>query len=425
MSIESDVQQIKTTVAEIANKVEKNNELFAAGGVQNPDLAVLKTNLESYTDSKVSGQMSGNAATATKASDVDLGNGLTAKGQGFFNKLVQLNVENVSADTLVNPGSYLVTYPKFANNFPVEWNGVFMLEVIELPGQFIIQYLSDYPKNYVYYRSRSNNTWGSWICTRYISHFNDDAAATHNLVYRGANLTNQYTLSALSTKLTNGDFSDLFIGDYIQYPFTYNGTTKIVTFRFAHFNYWKYMGDTSCTRNHIVLVPDVYLYTEQMNETNDTTGGIVASKVWTQLQGDVYTAINAASCMNGHVLTHRDWIPDTVNKELTSSAGAGFLGSTTYTATMWRDVKLGLMKEPMVYGTTVFGSSGYDVGCGKSQLALFRIDPTWITSRGSRAYFWLGAVASGSGFALANGHGVAIYDGASAVPGVRPYFLFA
>ena len=253
----------------------------------------------------------------------------------------------------------------------------------------------------------------------------DDGAASHNCFYRGKNLTNIYTIAQLSTKMANGDFSDLYIGDYITYPVVIDGTSKDFNFRIAHFNYWKYMGDTSFTKNHIVFVPDTAFKNMKMQETNTTEGGVPATLVWDALQGDLYTAVNAATCMNGHVQTHRDWIPDSVNTSAMSAAGANFQGSTVYTNTMWRDVKLGLMKENMVYGSTVLSSSGYDVGCGKSQLALFKLDPTWINGRASPYGWWLGCVASSSFFAGVSVYSVAYIDNASSPRGVRPYLLFA
>ena len=253
----------------------------------------------------------------------------------------------------------------------------------------------------------------------------DDGAASHNCFYRGKNLTNVYTLTQLASKLNSGDFSDLYIGDYWTLPVVIDGTSKNFNFRIAHFNYWKYMGDTSFTKNHIVFVPDTAFKNMKMQESNTTEGGVPATLVWTALQGELYTAVNAATCMNGHVQTHRDWIPDSVNTSAMSAAGANFQGSTVYTNTMWRDVKLGLMKENMVYGSTVFSSSGYDVGCGKSQFALFKIDPTWITGRASRFAWWLGCVASSASFAVSPNHGLAVNYGASSSLGVRPYLLFS
>jgi hypothetical protein len=268
----------------------------------------------------------------------------------------------------------------------------------------------------------------------------DDGAAFHNCIYRGKNLTNVYTLAQLSTKLTNGDFSDLYIGDYITKSFTYGGTTKNVNFRFAHFNYWKYMGNIDNTNgkkidgtagntygqttvNHIALVPDVALFDDKMNDTDTTEGGVRGCALWAKLQSDVYTALNASNCLDGHILSYSDIISTTVDAAATSSAGSGFLGSSNNWA--WCDKHIGFMTESMVYGGQIFSSSGRDSGCKKSQLRLFAIDPTWINGRASRSGWWLGAVASASLFAFVGGNGRANCSGASVSLGVRPLILFS
>lgn len=48
MSIESDMQEIKTTVVDIADKVENMHTMFAEGGVENPDLTALKAEVQGY-----------------------------------------------------------------------------------------------------------------------------------------------------------------------------------------------------------------------------------------------------------------------------------------------------------------------------------------------------------------------------------------
>lgn len=268
----------------------------------------------------------------------------------------------------------------------------------------------------------------------------DDGAASHNCFYRGKNLTNVYTLAQLSTKLANGDFSDLYIGDYITKSFTYNGTTKSVNFRFAHFNYWKYMGNIDGTNgkkidgtsgntygqttvNHIALVPDVALFNDKMNDTNTTEGGVRGCALWAKLQSDVYTALNASNCLSGHILSHSDILSTSVDAAATSSAGSGFMGSSNNWA--WCDEHIGFMTESMVYGGQIFSSSGRDSGCKKSQLRLFSIDPTWINGRAGRSFWWLGAVASASGFARVHGDGYAYCVSASYSVGVRPLILFS
>ena len=76
----------------------------------------------------------------------------------------------------------------------------------------------------------------------------------------------------------------------------------------------------------------------------------------------------------------------------------------------------------MIYGGTVWGSSGYDVGNKERQLAIFKFKKYCA----DRKWFWLQAVVSSSNFAFAGDYGNASYATASystADGGIRPYFL--
>jgi hypothetical protein len=79
----------------------------------------------------------------------------------------------------------------------------------------------------------------------------------------------------------------------------------------------------------------------------------------------------------------------------------------------------------MVYGASVFGAgnlgggSGHNIGVGKSQLPLFRLNPRMINTRQS---YWLRDVISASYFALVHLNGRASYYGAGLAHGVRPAF---
>lgn len=261
-------------------------------------------------------------------------------------------------------------------------------------------------------------------------------AGSHNSIYRGKDLTNIYSVDDLYEKMSEDDFSDLYIGDYITKHLTIDYSAELddetisvscdedFNFRIAHFDYWYGMGDTALNQHHIVFIPDKPFFNCKMRKTDTTVGGIPATNVWSLLQNQVYSALNAASCFNGKILTYRDWIPDSVNANALSAVGANFMGSTVYTSTMWRDVKVGLLHEPMVYGGTHFSSSGYDTGCGKSQLALFRLDPTWIHCGSHKRWYWLCAVSSSTIFVFAGGNGTANHGNASnPAGGVRPFFL--
>ena len=53
----------------------------------------------------------------------------------------------------------------------------------------------------------------------------DKLVALHNNIFRGNNLLNYFSsISAIQTAVSNGDFSKIYIGDYIPATITYEGT---------------------------------------------------------------------------------------------------------------------------------------------------------------------------------------------------------
>ena len=95
-------------------------------------------------------------------------------------------------------------------------------------------------------------------------------AGAHNCVYRGKYLGNALTTEQ-KAQISAGTFNDLYIGDY----WTIDG----VNYRIAAFDYWLNSGDTSCTKHHVVIVPDSCLYNAKMNTTNVTTGAYIGSEM--------------------------------------------------------------------------------------------------------------------------------------------------
>lgn len=226
-------------------------------------------------------------------------------------------------------------------------------------------------------------------------------AGAHNAIYRGKSLGSSVTIAQYSA-ISAGTFDDMYIGDY----WTIGG----VNYRIAAFDYYLNCGDTSCTKHHVVLVPDTCLYNHVMNDTNITTGAYVGSKMYTEGLEQAKTTIKAA--FSGHVLSKRIYLSNaTANGK--ASAGA------------WCDSEVDLMCEHMVYGNGVFSpvSDGTTVPNNyrveKSQLPLFQHEPSRICNR---ANWWLRDVISASNFAYVTGAGNADYDNASNSNGVRPDF---
>lgn len=229
-------------------------------------------------------------------------------------------------------------------------------------------------------------------------------AGAHNAIYRGKNLGTSVT-AAQYAAISAGTFEDLYIGDY----WVING----VNWRIAAFDYYLNCGDTSCTKHHVVIVPDTCLYNHVMNDTNITTGGYVGSKMYTEGLEQAKTTIKAA--FSGHVLSHRVYLTNAVT-DGHPSAGA------------WCDSEVDLMNEQMVYGGAIFmpianGSTVYtNYRVEKSQLPLFAHEPSRICNR---ATWWLRDVVTASNFARVNDSGLAAYGAASYSFGVRPAFCIS
>lgn len=229
-------------------------------------------------------------------------------------------------------------------------------------------------------------------------------AGAHNAIYRGKNLGTSVT-AAQYAAISAGTFEDLYIGDY----WVING----VNWRIAAFDYYLNCGDTSCTKHHVVIVPDTCLYNHVMNDTNITTGGYVGSKMYTEGLEQAKTTIKAA--FSGHVISHRVYLTNAVT-DGHPSAGA------------WCDSEVDLMNEQMVYGGAIFmpianGSTVYtNYRVEKSQLPLFAHEPSRICNRNN---WWLRDVVSASYFAVVTSPGFADSYDASVSFGVRPAFCIS
>ena len=226
----------------------------------------------------------------------------------------------------------------------------------------------------------------------------------HCNVFRGKNLGGGVS-SAQKAAIKDGSFDNLYIGDY----WTING----VTWRIADMDYFLRCGDTDFTSHHLVIVPDTPLYSGKMNETHTTEGGYVGSLMYKSGLDQAKTAIAAA--FGDLVTTHRDILCNAVSNGRQSGGG-------------WFDSTVELMCERMVYGNSVFqpGCDGsfipYNYTTGKSQFALFRMAPQYISNR---QWYWLRDVVSAACFASVPGYGHANYANAGYVGGVRPYFVIS
>ena len=290
-------------------------------------------------------------------------------------------------------------------------------------------------------------------------------ALSHNDIFRGANLTSKYTVAQLYTKVHAGDFSDLYLGDYINVSLTtslykkFTGTefesgvtyyersgthpawtyaattdteydsqktyytmstvTETVAMMIAHFDYFMNVGDSSpITYHHVVLIPRTRLKTTSyMNPTNTTVGAYYNSEMHQTILPCYAAAFSAA--LEGHVRTYRDILTTAMTAATPSMAGNGLNGASTTRA--WQDTNIRLMNEVMVYGCHPWSSSGNDIGCDNRQLGVFRfISPIQY----ERATFWLSSVVSSAYFAVVYGTGFAYCAHAGNAFCVRPLIVF-
>ena len=241
-------------------------------------------------------------------------------------------------------------------------------------------------------------------------------AQTHNNVVRGHNLG---ALNATHmANIRNGSFHDMFIGDY----FSINGSNYVI----AGINTKHLHGDETPLGNHLILMPDRFsklddgtvlrpdgTTTHYMSDTDTTAGGFANTKLYKTYMPSIQKKLEAD--FGSNLLTFREVVSTHVD-----ASGAPDKGE-------WRDAKVGIPGEVMVYGTTLNGNNRnnvwYNVGDDTMQLSLFRLNPEESNNHGDQA-FWLRDIHSASEFAYADDNGNAGWTGASSPwLGVRAFFL--
>lgn len=234
----------------------------------------------------------------------------------------------------------------------------------------------------------------------------------HNGIFQEYDITESVGVDELCNRAQSGDFGDLALGNYIKVNITTtlpdeSEVNEDVELMIGGFNTYFNVGDTPLTQPHILMLPRGagFKTTAKMNEANNTDGGYIASDMHTKVLPAYATALKEV--FGEHLLTHRELLTSNV----TDGKSSGW---------KWADVDLCLMNEVQVFGTTVFSSSGYDVGSGCEKLPVFNfINPVQYR----RVFFWLRDVTSATAFALCGGDGAPTNTSASNVSCVHPYFI--
>lgn len=272
------------------------------------------------------------------------------------------------------------------------------------------------------------------IWTRY-NNYADDAPSDqikiqHDHTFRGSNLLGSghfASLDALSSALAAGDFSDIYIGDYIDAPFSYGGTSYTARCRVAGIDYYMNYGNGTdmITRHHLAMVPDSTI-TARMNSTDTAAGGYVGSEMYTTTLPALMNALGGASGtpFYGHLQSFRELLSNAIDTTAGTYAAMN-TGTPGYASNWaWYTVSGVLMSEQQIYGSTLSASSTWAQGNIK-QLPLFNLVPEYMFSTPTAARYnhWLRSVANKSAFCVVSADGYATSLLSNAVYAVRPLFV--
>ena len=267
-------------------------------------------------------------------------------------------------------------------------------------------------------------------------------AGTHNALYRGKNITS-LGLTEIKNRISSGEFTDLYIGDYFTTNITTSYGTETVYNVLTDFDYFWHCGDTSLGTHHAVIMP-MYCFNNAcaMNPSGkthtvdgttktisgNTTEGGYAQSYMKQTELPKYsTALKTA--LGDMLITHRVLLSIAVDTKIVSSGYTGWYGASSNWS--WSDSTLDLASENMVYGAQINSSGRYDVGCSKTQLNLFRHMPSMLqtgtnSNHSGRYSWWLSGVASSPYFAFVSYDGLAAANFASLTYFcVRPLYLIS
>ena len=248
--------------------------------------------------------------------------------------------------------------------------------------------------------------------------------------YKRLNGTDGYTL-----------FEDIYVGDYIQMSRAITAPNQDSQYAVTGSQYVTIIGlDTLMKNNgvsyhHAVMTAGQgfggtqHFGRKRMYASASFTLGYVGSEMNTDTLGSVASSGSTASGatinqqlyaeFGSHLKTTSELLSTANN-----STGVGRFGTASGCATnwAWTSVQAVLMSEIEVYGSVVWGASGYDIGTAKEQFPLFAFSKEAMNN--GSAYYWLKDIASGSYFCLCGGSGDAYYNSATGASiYVRPRFV--
>lgn len=235
--------------------------------------------------------------------------------------------------------------------------------------------------------------------------------AAKNQIWGGNNITTLFTNGSLYTKIANGSFDGLAIGDYftvsmggVSGPVSGAATATAAatrTFRLAHFDY--FMADVGVIGHHAIIVPDGNIGTAVMNQTAVNTGGYINSFMYKNVRPLIETA--ATTAFSTHLKAHTEI----------------FTSAVPAATSKYNNIKATILDEYEMFGkSTKATTPDKDKGYNDNQLAMFKLKSDQIKATTPT---WLRSLSSTNGFVGADASGAAQVYAANVVYGVRPRLI--
>jgi hypothetical protein len=300
-----------------------------------------------------------------------------------------------------------------------------MRSIVEVVQNLIKPYIDSVKKALSTYEKTCNNHNIPRLVPKDISSYISDGT-----FYKRLNGTDGFTL-----------FEDIYVGDYIKMSRAITAPNQNSQYAVTGSQYVTIIGlDTLMKNNgvsyhHAVMTAGQgfggtqHFGRKKMYASTPFTLGYVGSEMNTDTLGSVASSGSTASGatinqqlyaeFGSHLKTTFELLSTANN-----STGIGRFGTASGCATnwAWASVQAVLMSEIEVYGSVVWGASGYDIGTAKEQFPLFAFSKEAMNN--GSAYYWLKDIASGSDFCLCHNLGGASYDSATnAHFYVRPRFV--
>ena len=250
--------------------------------------------------------------------------------------------------------------------------------------------------------ARCNITFTSNLNEEEYNKYIEAGKALRRNTYRGKDITSYHNDGSLYEMISSGRFDDIYVGDYIKS--TVNGMEII--WLVADIDNYLYTGDNKLTKHHITIIPLSNLGGGVMNDINSNESGYYNCKMkQTVLPNVLKTYIKPV--FSSHILTYRNYLTNAVGTTVTFA---------------WYDSQIDLMSEVNVYGASLASSTYNDNGIDNQQYALFRLEPSFITTK-EGVNFFLKNVSTSDGFLFSFRQGLPSHYNANNALSVRPRFL--